>query len=322
MRKMLIVIDRVEFKYFEFNQLVTNFWMVKGLLENNIETYITTIDLLSLKQGKAYAACFKTYEKNNDIFYNKNRENFCIECFEKVFFRPDPPVDSDYINATYIFDFVDRNKTEIINDTKAIRSFNEKIHANLFREFMPENIVTGSKEEIENFLDIHNEIILKPLNQCFGAGVMYLKKGDKNTLSIIKNMTNNEKSVVMVQKYIDSKQSGDKRVILLGGEVIDECIRKLPTKDDFKFNTHSDEYFVKEIITDEEKHNFKIVAEQLNKMGLPMAGLDVMDGKIIEINITSPCFFIKEINSRFSIHLENKLNNFMLKTPSYTELYC
>ena len=64
-------------------------------------------------------------------------------------FRPDPPVDLDYINATYIFDFVDREKTLILNDTKAIRDFNEKLHANLFNEFMPENIVTSKREEIE-----------------------------------------------------------------------------------------------------------------------------------------------------------------------------
>ena len=67
MRNMLVVIDRIELKYFEFNQLVTNFWMVKGLLENGIETYITTIDNLSLKHGTGYARCFKTYKKDNEI---------------------------------------------------------------------------------------------------------------------------------------------------------------------------------------------------------------------------------------------------------------
>ena len=71
MRKMLVVIDRIELKYFEFNQLVTNFWMIKGLLDNNVETYITTIDNFSLKNGKGCAKCYKTYQKDNDIFYEK-----------------------------------------------------------------------------------------------------------------------------------------------------------------------------------------------------------------------------------------------------------
>ena len=75
MRRMLVVIDRIEFKYFEFNQLVTNFWMVKGLLENNIETYITTIDLLSLKQGKARLA-LKLMKKIMIFFIIKTEKIF------------------------------------------------------------------------------------------------------------------------------------------------------------------------------------------------------------------------------------------------------
>ena len=189
MRKMLVVIDRIELKYFEFNQLVTNFWIVKGLLENGVETYITTIDNLSLKQGKGCANCWRTYTEKDDIFYDKDSfADYVLEDFEKIFFRPDPPVDNDYINATYIFDFVDRNKTEIINDTKAIRDFNEKLHANYFKEFMPENIVTASKDEIENFLAEQGEIILKPLNQCFGSGVMYFKNGETSTPLLVMYM--------------------------------------------------------------------------------------------------------------------------------------
>lgn len=321
MCKMLVVIDRIELKYFEFNQLVTNFWMVKGLLENNVETYITTIDHLSLKKGKGYANCYKTYLKNDDIFYDeKSLTDYVLEDFDKIFFRPDPPVDSDYINATYIFDFVDREKVQIINDTKAIRDFNEKLHANYFKDFMPENIVTASKEEIEEFLNIHNEIILKPLNQCFGSGVMYLKNGDKNTLSIIKTLTNNFKSVCMVQKYIPQAQFGDKRVLILNGEVLDECILKTPTKDDFKFNTHSDEYLKKAVLTDSEKEKFTVVAQGLKNLGILMAGLDVVDEKIIEINVTSPCYFIKEINERFSTRIDKKINEFMLSEKTSVKI--
>ncbi len=313
MRKILVVIDKIELKYFEFNQLVTNFWIIKGLLENQVETYITTINNLSLKNGKGCANCYKTYLKDNDIFYKKELQNFILEDFEKIFFRPDPPFDGDYLNATYIFDFVDRNKTQIINDTKAIRNFNEKLHANLFKDFMPENIVTASKDEIEEFLKTHDEIILKPLNNCFGKGVMYLQKGDKNTLSIINTLTNNNTSICMVQKYIPNAKYGDKRVIILDGEVLDECVQKLPTSDDFKFNTHSDDFIKKAVLTDSEKQKFTQVAQELKELGITMAGLDVIDEKIIEINVTSPCFFIKEINERFNTHLEDKLNKFLLK---------
>ena len=309
---ILFVIDRLELKYFEFNNLVTNFWLIRELLRNNNNVYITTIDYLSVIAGKAYTHCFKSFENDENIYYEKEEILREIEGFRFVVFRPDPPVDIDYINATYVFDFVDRNKTQILNDPKAIRNFNEKFHTLYFSDLMPENIVTSSKSDIIKFLNQHEEIVLKPLNGCFGSGVMTLKKGDKNTAVIINTMTRNQKQLIMVQKYISQARFGDKRVMFLGDEVLDVCVRKLPSNDDFKFNEHCDSNIVKAELTEEEKHNFIPVAKELNKLGLPMAGLDVIDGKIIEINITSPCYFIKEVNNHFGCNLEKKITDFIL----------
>lgn len=227
-------------------------------------------------------------------------------------FRPDPPVDLDYINATYIFDFVDREKTLILNDPKSIRDFNEKMHTVKFLDLMPENIVTCSKSDIMKFLNEHEEIVLKPLNGCFGSGVMTLKKGDKNTAVIINTMTNNQTKLIMVQKYIPKAKFGDKRVMFLGDEVLDVCIQKLPSNDDFKFNDHCDSNIVKAELSESEKEKFLPVAKEMNKLGLPLVGLDVIDEKIIEINVTSPCYFIKETNYHHDVDLEKKISKFIL----------
>lgn len=310
--KILFVIDKLELKFFEFNKLVTDFWLIKELLERGQEVFVTTINKLSLKHEKAYCCCIKSYLKDNNIYLEEIAESKEIEDFQLVMFRPDPPVDLDYINATYIFDFVNRKKTFIMNDTKAIRDFNEKLHANLFNEFMPENIVTANQKEIEAFLEEHNEIILKPLNRCFGAGVMYLRKDYKNIHSIINTMTNSQSTLIMVQKYIANAEFGDKRVLILGDEVLDECVIKLPSQDDFKFNNHSDAFIKKAFLTQNEKNKFQKVAEKLNELGIFMAGLDVIDEKIIEVNVTSPCYFIKEINNYFSANLEKKITDYLL----------
>ena len=313
--KVLFVIDRLELKYFEFNNLVTNFWIIKSLLERNCDVWITTIDMLKLKSAIAYTSCYKTFVKDNNIFYDKN--NFTetkIEDFNLVMFRPDPPVDLDYINATYVFDFVDREKTLIMNDTTAIRNFNEKLHSVMFNDLMPKNIVTSSFSDIINFLNENEEIILKPLNQCFGGGVMYLKQGDKNTAVIINSMTKNGQNMIMVQKYIPKAIYGDKRVLFLGEEVLDFCVQKTPSNNDFKFCEHSDKNIHKAVLSDEEKELFKPVAQKLTSMGIYMTGLDVIDGKIIEINVTSPCYFIKEINNHFGCHLENKIADYIINT--------
>ena len=117
--------------------------------------------------------------------------------------------------------------------------------------------------------------------------------------------------MVMVQKYLEGAVKGDKRILILGEHVFDECITKLPGKDDFKFSEHSDKYFETAKITEEEKTMALKVAKQLNSVELYMVGLDVIDGKITEINVTSPCYFIREINmhnnERFQDILMEKL---------------
>ena len=314
---ILFIIDRIEFKYFEFNNLVTNFWLIREFIRNNNDVFITTIDNLSLISAKAYAKCFYTSEINGDIIFDENSKKYAIEDFQLVMFRPDPPVDSDYINATYIFDFVDRNKTLLINDPHAIRNFNEKMHTTMFSDLMPENIVTASKSDIIEFLNIHGEIVLKPLNACFGSGVMTLKKGDKNTAVIIDLMTKKQSQSIMVQKYIQAAKYGDKRVLFLGKNVLDVCIQKLPSGNDFKFNEHCDANIIKAELSAEEKEKFPPVAQKLEAIGLPLAGLDVIDGKIIEINVTSPCYFIKEINQHHGIELEKEITKFILNCCSF-----
>lgn len=309
---ILFVIDRLELKYFEFNNLVTNFWIIRELLNENKNVFITTIDKLGMSKGIPFAHCYESYEKDGNIFYEKTDICKDINDFQLVMFRPDPPVDLDYINATYIFDFVDRNKTLILNDPKAIRDFNEKMHTCKFLDLMPENIVTCSKSDIIEFLNRNEEIVLKPLNACFGAGVMTLKKGDKNTAVIINTMTKNQTQLIMVQKYIPKAKFGDKRVMFLGEEVLDVCVQKLPSNDDFKFNEHCDSNIIKAELTQSEKEKFLPVAKELTKLGLLLVGLDVIDEKIIEINVTSPCYFIKEVNGHFGCNLEKKITDFIL----------
>ena len=308
--KILFIIDKVELKYFEFNKLVTNFWLIKSFLDRNNDVFITTIPNLSLKEDIPYTKCYETFTQDENIFYKSVQIESQIDDFDLVTFRPDPPVDIDYINATYIFDFV--KKAEVINSPSAIRDFNEKLHSVYFKEYMSPNIVTSSLNDIETFLKAHKQIVLKPLNKCFGSGVMYLYDGDPNTRTIINTMTNNETTLVMVQEYIPEVKQGDIRVMTLGDKILPYAIKKLPTKDDFKFNTHNDDFITASGLTKSDFDMFTPVAEKLNSMGIKMAGLDVINGKIIEVNVTSPCYFIKEINRVYNIHLEDEICEFLL----------
>lgn len=294
---ILFVIDDLELKYFEFNDLVTNFWLIKEFLERNFEVFITVKNGLMTEGCIAKTICYEAYLKDNNIFYKKDEaKKYPVNDFDIVFFRPDPPVDTDYINACNVFDYVNSEKTIVINNPVAVKNFNEKFHLNYFPQFAPENIVTANSDEIKNFVREHKKAIIKPLNRCFGSGIYYLDTNERNINTIIKSLTNEGKTMVMVQKYLEGAVKGDKRILILGEHVFDECITKLPGKDDFKFSEHSDKYFETAKITEEEKTMALKVAKQLNSVELYMVGLDVIDGKITEINVTSPCYFIREIN--------------------------
>lgn len=304
-RNILFIIDDLELKYFEFNDLITDFWLIKEFLHRNNKVSVAIKGDLFIENAQGCVFSRTVYLEDNNIFCNKEQSKHLINDFDVVFFRPDPPVDTNYINACYVFDYVNRFKTFLINDPSEVRNFNEKFHINYFPEFVPENIVTSNTELIIKFVEEHKEAILKPLNRCFGSGVYYLNSEDKNLLTIINNMTEEGKTQVMLQKYLKEAQYGDKRVLIIGDKVMDECIQKLPAEHNFKFAQHSDRYFKKTVLTKNERNMAESIAQKLSKVGLYLVGLDVINEKVIEINVTSPCYFIREINQNYGIHFED-----------------
>ncbi len=313
-KKLLFIISEIELKYFEFNPLVTDFWLIKEFLERGYEVFVSAPNSLYIKKTIPYTKASLTRVEDNNIFYDKNSLEISLNDFDVIFLRPDPPVDIDYINLCYILNYVDKNKTQILNSPNAILEKNEKLYVNEFENIAPQNIVTSDIDEIKKFLKEKNEIIIKPLNRCFSSGVFYLKQGDKNTNTIIKTATNDGKTLVMVQEFLPKVSEGDKRVIFIAGEILDWTVQKVGV-DDFKFNTHTDENFKIAKLTEKEKEVCSSMSKKLLDDGISMAGLDVIDGKVIEINITSPCFFIKEINAFHNINLEkiivDRLENFI-----------
>ena len=233
----------------------------------------------------------------------------CLNEYNTIFFRPDPPVDIDYINASYILSYVDENAVFIINSPHAIREKNEKLYVNEFQGLIPDNIVASDEKIIKEFLFEKGEIIIKPTNRCFGSGVFYLNSKDKNINSILQCATNNFQTAVMVQEYLPEIKNGDKRLIYICGKIFDYCVSKVATNNDFKFNEHNKNTLKFAQLTPEEKQIEARVKDKFEHDGIYTAGLDVIDGKIIEINITSPCFFINEINEIFDINFEKMITD-------------
>ncbi|MCR4881408.1 MAG: glutathione synthase [bacterium] len=304
--KILFVIDNLEFKYFEFNKLVTSFWLIKGFIQRGFGVDITTKDRLYLDGKTPMGLTFKTEIKNEDIIKEKDCVKTDLNAYDVIFFRPDPPVDNDYINATYVLDYLN-DKTIVLNSSQGLRNANEKMFINNFPKIVPDNIVTANDELIREFLHKKKEIVIKPLNYCFSRGVFYLNDTDKNIHTIIDTATNSGKTMVMVQEFLPDIAIGDKRLVYIDGEIFEECVCKIHGADDFKFNTHADKFFKKGEISAEERKIAEYIRPKLEQEGIYIAGLDVINGKMIEINVTSPCFFIKEVNDIFGIRFEEKI---------------
>ncbi len=303
MKNILIVIDDIEFKYFELNKLVTNFWFVWEYLRRENKVFITLKNKLFQKTNIPYALVYEAHIKNNDIIKEEKPTIKRLNNFNTIFFRPDPPVDIDYINASYILSCVNKD-VFIINNPQAIRERNEKLYINEFQGIIPDNIISADEKILKEFLFENKEIIIKPLNRCFGSGVYYLNDKDKNINAILSSATNKFTTQVMAQVYLPQIINGDKRLIYVCGEIFEYCVTKVASNNDFKFNEHNENTLKIAKLTADDKFIESQVKDKFEQDGIYLAGLDVIDGKIIEINITSPCFFIKEINELFNINFE------------------
>lgn len=306
MKNILIVIDDIEFKYFEFNKLVTNFWLVWEYLRRKNKVYITLKSKLFQKRNVPYALVFETHIKDDDIIKEETPTQKCLNDFNTIFFRPDPPVDIDYINASYILSYVNKD-VFIINNPSSIREKNEKLYINEFQDLIPDNIISADEKILKEFLFNKKEIVIKPTNRCFGSGVFYLNSQDKNINTILSTATNNYKTQVMAQEFLPQISQGDKRLIYICGKIFDYCVKKVASNNDFKFNEHNQNTLKFAQLSEEEKLIEQKIKDKFEQDGIFLAGLDVIDGKIIEINITSPCFFIKEINEIFKINFEQMI---------------
>ena len=307
MKNILFIIDEIEYKYFEFNKLVTDFWMIWEYLNRNEKVFITLKNKLFQKRDNAFCLCYETFIKNNDLTKEENPKIRTLDDFNIIFFRPDPPVDIDYINASYILSYVKNPDTIVMNSASAIREKNEKLYINEFQEIIPDNIVSSDEKIIKEFLFEKKEIIIKPTNRCFSSGVFYLNDKDKNINAILSTATNNFKTSVMVQEFLPEIKYGDKRLIYVCGKIFEYCVSKVATNNDFKFNEHNASTLKFAQLSEEEKKIEAIVKDKFEADGIYFAGLDVIAGKVIEINITSPCFFINEINNIFNIQFEKMI---------------
>lgn len=206
---------------------------------------------------------------------------------DAVFIRKDPPFDASYLYTTQLLDLV-KDQTLVINDPAAIRDANEKLYALGFAEFMPPTMVSADERQlIEYVSQVGGRAVIKPLDGAGGSGVAVLGADDVNLKPLVGLLTNEGRRLAMVQQFQPSVVEGDKRVLLLDGEVLG-TIRRVPQGGDIRANIHVGGRVEAAELGTEETAMVAAIGAKLRKVGLWFVGLDLINGKLIEVNVTSP----------------------------------
>jgi glutathione synthase len=204
-----------------------------------------------------------------------------------VLVRTDPPFDERYLWGTQILETL-RGRTLVVNDPRGLREANEKLYACHFPDVMTDTLVTADKARIKAFvIEVGGRAVVKPLSGAGGAGVMQLLVGDPNFNAIVESATHDGRRVVMVQRYLPEVVRGDKRILLLDGDPLGAILR-IPRADDLRSNIHVGGVVEKATLDEDDRRIVARLRERLRADGLYFVGLDVIGGRLTEVNVTSP----------------------------------
>jgi glutathione synthase len=211
--------------------------------------------------------------------------------FDVVVVRKDPPFNMEYIYLTYLLELAETQGAHVVNRPQAIRSHNEKLAIAQFSEFTSPTLVTSDAARVRAFHRQHSDIILKPLDGMGGIGIFRVKEDGLNLGSIIETLTANGAQTIMVQRFIPEIAQGDKRVLLIGGEVVPYCLARIPQNGEVRGNLAVGGLGVAQPISPRDREIGEALAPDLLKRGLLLVGLDVIGNYLTEINVTSPTCF-------------------------------
>jgi glutathione synthase len=200
--------------------------------------------------------------------------------------RQDPPVDADYTTATQILALCRR--ALVLNRPEAILSANEKLFAVHFADLMAETRVTRRIPELIDFLaKVGGEMIIKPLDGKGGEGIFHVDNRDRNLFSILEQSTRFETRWIMAQRYLPEVRQGDKRILLLDGEPIGALMR-VPAEGETRANLHVGGRAQRTTLDEDDRRITDRLAPVLRREGLFFVGIDVIGGRLTEVNVTSP----------------------------------
>ena len=252
------------------------------------QLFYYTPDKLSLDGGAviAEAAAIEVRDVAGAHFSLGPVQNLPLATMDVVLLRQDPPFDLAYITSTHLLERL-QPEVLVVNDPAAVRNAPEKLFVMEFPQFMPPTLITRSKAAIEAFRDKHGEVVMKPLHGHGGAAVFKLAHKDPNFGSLFDLFATTFREPWVVQRFLPQVAQGDKRIILVDG-VAAGAVNRVPAENDIRSNMVRGGAAAATEFTDREREICEGIGPELRRRGLLFVGIDVIDGNLTEINVTSP----------------------------------
>jgi len=254
------------------------------------ELYWYAVEDLSFSEGRlwtmAYPVSVQRVEGNHYRFGEPQIFDLGKDV-DVVLMRQDPPFDLGYITATHLLERI-QGETLVVNDPASVRNAPEKVWVLDFPQFMPPTTLTRSRGLARKFLADHGEIVVKPLHGFAGGSVFRIGSDGRNLASLIELFNRTYREPHVLQKFIPEIAEGDKRIVLVDGEVAG-AINRVPGEGEIRSNLAVGGKAAKTELTSREEEICAVLGPECRKRGLIFVGIDVIGGRwLTEINVTSP----------------------------------
>jgi glutathione synthase len=263
---------------------------------------------LYMEGGRAMASTRSlTVRKDPDDWYSFGADrDRALGDLDVILMRKDPPVDREFLIATYILESAEQQGALVVNPAATLRDCNEKLFATQFEDLTPPLLVSRSSKRFREFYAKHGDIIMKPVDGMGGQSIFRVKENDFNLGVIIETLTNNGEYQAMAQKFIPEISDGDKRILMIEGEAVPYSLARIPSQGENRGNLAAGGRGEGRELTDRDREICARVAPVIKEKGLMFVGLDVIGDYLTEINVTSPTC-IRELDDTFGTDIGSML---------------
>ncbi len=271
--------------------------MLREAARRGHKLFHTLASELSVQNGQVMACAVPfdflgaQHDDDHAWFRAGAAEQTALQAFDAVVMRTDPPFDMQYLYATQLLTLAEQQGAKVFNSGQAMRDFNEKLAILNFSRFISPTMVSTRAADVRAFLLQHEDIIVKPLDGMGGMGIFRLTLNDPNIGSILETLMRLDSRTIMAQRYIPEIVHGDKRVLVIGGEVVPFALARIPQNGETRGNLAAGGRGVAQELSARDREIAETLAPELKRRGILLAGLDVIGDCLTEVNVTSPTGF-------------------------------